>query len=74
MPIKKLVKAATKLFDDAQKELDNNPPAKYKMIRQGQLIDGRQKLQILQRLQGGEGAGGLKKEIGDGGGKKKTKK
>ena len=74
VPIKKLVKAATKLFDDAQKALDNNPPAKYKMIRQGQLIDGRQKLQILQRLQGGEGAGGLKKEIGDGGGKKKTKK
>ena len=55
VPIKKLVSEATKLLNDAEKALKNNPPAKYRMMRKGQVIDGQQKLTILQRLRDGGG-------------------
>eukprot|EP00944_MAST-04C_sp_MAST-4C-sp1_P012881 g12881.t1 len=51
--IKRLVSGATKLLNDAEKALKNNPPAKYRMMRQGQVIDNQQKLNILQRLLSG---------------------
>ena len=53
VPIKRLVSGATKLLNDAEKALKNNPPAKYRMMRQGQVIDNQQKLNILQRLLSG---------------------
>ena len=62
VPIKRLVSESTKLLNDAEKALKNNPPAKYRMMRQGQVIYCQQKLNILQRLLGGQGNGGLKKE------------
>ena len=64
--IKKLIGEATKLLKEAEKALKNKPPAKYKFIREGQVVDGRQKLNILQRLRGEKGAGGPKKNL-DGG-------
>ena len=53
VPIKRLVSESTKLLNDAEKALKNNPPAKYRMMRQGQVIDNQQKLNILQRLLSG---------------------
>ena len=64
MPMKKLFNDAQKLYNEAKRVLKGNPPAKYRMIREGQLRDGAQKLHIFKQLKGEETDDG-----GEGGGK-----
>jgi hypothetical protein len=52
MPMKKLFNDAQKLYNEAKRALAGNPPAKYRMMREGQLQDGAQKLHIFKELKG----------------------
>ena len=66
IPYNKMFNEVKKLLVTAQKALKNNPPAAYRVQREGQVIDGSQRLEIFKRLKGvcggGGGGGNLKKK------------